>query len=112
MIRLGIGKNVKSIRFWGKILGSKRDYYVAEGVVDGGEEQEVNSSWEARGTGVNKSTYWVCTDLLGVWSELPLISPQHVQIARRIKYIFTGDLEKKVVSNPDFGGSEKHLLKV
>jgi len=32
-------------------------------------------------------------------------------VARRIKYVFTGDLERKVVTNPDFPGQEKHLLK-
>ena len=32
-------------------------------------------------------------------------------LARRIKYIFTGDLEREVITNPNFGGKEKELLK-
>jgi radial spoke head protein 4A len=31
LIKLGIAKAVKSIRFWGKITSSKKDYFVAEG---------------------------------------------------------------------------------
>lgn len=111
LVKLAIAKQAKSIRFWGKISGSHKDYFIAEGQVEGGEEQELPANWEPRGTGVNKNTYWVTTDVLGEWTELPLISPQHLQVARRIKYVFTGDLERKVVTNPDFPGQEKHLLK-
>ena len=71
-------KNVKSMRFWGKIQCSKKDYFIAEGQMDAGEEQEIPPNWEPRGTGVNKNTYWVTTDILGDWTELPLISPQHI----------------------------------
>lgn len=34
--RLSLKKNTKQIRFWGKILGSEKDYYVAEGIAEGG----------------------------------------------------------------------------
>ena len=45
------------MRLWGKIRGTERDYYVAEGKVeaaegDGGEAQLAEDA-EARGTGVN-----------------------------------------------------------
>jgi len=43
--------------------------------------------------------------------ELPAISPDHIKVARKIKYLFSGDLEKKVTTNPNFDGHEKHLLK-
>jgi radial spoke head protein 4A len=42
---------------------------------------------------------------------LPLITPQQMVIARKIKYTFTGDLERDVFSNPFFSGKESHLLK-
>jgi len=38
------------------------------------------------------------------WVELPLISPDHVTVARKIKYIFSGDLEKRVRTYPKFNG--------
>lgn len=57
-------------------------------------------------------TYWVTTDLLSnEWKELPLISPDHLRTSRRIKYLFTGDLERVVCTNPFFNGKEAHLLK-
>ena len=69
------------------------------------------SNWEARGTGINKNTYWVTTDILGDWVELPLIGPDHITVARQIRYVFSGELDRKVVTNPNFNGLEKHLLK-
>lgn len=50
-------------------------------------------------------TYWVTTDLLsGDWKELPLITPDQVNAARNIKYIFSGNLERQIYSNPHFKG--------
>jgi len=62
---------------WGKILGSQKDYYVAEGQADTGvEDGEQPWNVEARGTGVNRLNYWVTNDLLtSEWIELPLILP-------------------------------------
>jgi radial spoke head protein 4A len=45
------------------------------------------------------------------WTELPLVTPQQLRSSRLIKYVFSGDLNKKVVSSPPFDGQEKHLLK-
>lgn len=39
------------------------------------------------------------------------MTPQQLRSARLIKYAFTGDLSKKVVSSPPFQGQERHLLK-
>jgi hypothetical protein len=50
-------------------------------------------------------TYWVTTDLLyGEWKELPIVSPEQLNVSRRIKYIFTGDLDKTICTNPHFKG--------
>jgi radial spoke head protein 4A len=56
-------------------------------------------------------SYFVTHDVLEDWFELPLITPEQVVEARNIKYIFSGDLNKEVVSYPPFPGKEKHLLK-
>jgi hypothetical protein len=29
-------KNAKYLKFWGKIIGTQKDYYIAEGQADGG----------------------------------------------------------------------------
>jgi radial spoke head protein 4A len=50
-------------------------------------------------------TYWVTSDLLyGEWKELPIVSPDQINASRRIKYIFTGDLDKTICTNPHFKG--------
>jgi radial spoke head protein 4A len=42
---------------------------------------------------------------------LPLVTPEQIQISRKIKYLFTGNLSKDILTNPDFPGKEAHLLK-
>lgn len=112
LTRLAIDKQVKKVRLWGKIHGSQRDYFVAEGVAEGAaEDGELPPNVETRGSGVNKLNYWVTNDPLEPWIELPILHPKHIVQSRRIKHIFTGNLEADVISNPAFPGKEKHLLK-
>jgi len=50
------------MRLWGKIRGTEKDYYVAEGKVEAAEgepESQMAEDAEAKGTGVNVYTYWV-----------------------------------------------------
>jgi len=64
----------KPITLFGKILGSKRDYYVATTNVYGGEDEGgegADADMEAKGTGVNKQTFWVANDVFSDWTELP-----------------------------------------
>lgn len=49
---------------------------MAEGIVDGMDDGELHPSVEPRGTGVNKYTYWVSTDLLDEWVDLPIVTPE------------------------------------
>jgi len=49
--------------------------------------------------------------VFGEWVELPVVTPKHLRMSRRIKHIFTGDLESDVHCSPTFFGKEKHLLK-
>lgn len=102
------------------MLGRKADYFIAEGIANSGaEDGELPPEVEPRGSGVNTKSYWATTDILGgEWVELPLVYPQHIAVARQIRYIFTGDLEREVITNPFFFGDakspigrEKHLLK-
>ena len=47
-------------------MGSEKDYYVAEGVAEGGEDPgELSPETEPKGTGVNKNIFWVTNDLTG-----------------------------------------------
>ena len=104
-----------SLRFFGKIWGTKQDYYVVEAQGDsaGGDEEvaeeeqdedAVGADAEARGTGVNKYSYYVCHDSLSKWTRLPDLSPSDIMASRKIKVVFTGDLNRAIYTNPFFFG--------
>lgn len=100
-----VASGASQLRFWGKVYGTRADYYIAEGM--GGTETEAEDlpeEFERKGSGVNTYTYWATSDLMGDWTELPDILPSHLDIARRIRRLFTGNLEEKIYSNPHFVG--------
>jgi hypothetical protein len=67
---------------------------------------------EKRGDdGVNKNVYFVTNDLTGEWTELPDVRPSYLRIARNISYLFTGNLNRKIITNPHFDGLEKDFLR-
>lgn len=103
----------RKLRFWGKMLGTGADYYVAEGQMDAaGEADENDPDFEPAGTGANMFTYWVTTDLTApTWTKLPNIYPKHIIAARNIKKMLTGDLKAKVITHPHFPGDEMVLLR-
>ena len=121
LAKLSQARNAKQVRLWGKIFCSQQDYYIVESVVDGADEGELQPGTEPRGSGVNKFTYFANTDrkppfitnltVLSDWTELPLVTPDQIKAARAVKYLFTGHLEKQVVTNPFFPGKEKNLLR-
>jgi Radial spokehead-like protein len=55
------------LRFWGKIYGIQKDYWVVEGVLENSEEASEDWYIEKRGEGVNKLVYWVNDNLLEDW---------------------------------------------
>jgi hypothetical protein len=99
------------INLCGKIFGTNNDYWVATGVLTKAEETVDDRNFEVRGTGVNKYVFWVTTNLLNDWVQLPDAKPEHLIAARRIKHVFTGDLNATFDSNPSFPGLERHLLR-
>lgn len=101
------------MRLWGKIRGSSADYFIAEGTLDGGgEEGEADPENESRGTGVNKFVYWATNKPLGEWTQLPDLKRQDIINARGIKHIFSGNLDKKIFTNPFYFGTESIYLRV
>ena len=121
--KLAAAKPHKSIRFFGKIYGISKDYYIVECTGDvaeeegeeppageGGEE-EADPKLEPKGTGVNELTYYVTQDSLSDWKRLPDLSYKDLLAAREIKVLFTGDLERPIFTNPFFFGKEKHFLR-
>lgn len=130
-----------SIRFWGKIYGTRNDYLIAEAEVDPDRVQEEEEAAggdaegeegeeapkanilhkgkpppvvppEAKGTGSNKYVYYVATaPELTQWTKLPDLVPGWVVAARVIKTYFTGDLDAPVAAHPPFPGVERHYLR-
>jgi len=105
-------EGIKKLRFWGKILGTNADYYVAEGQLEAaGDPDENDPDFEPSGAGANAFTFWVTTSLTGTWEKLPHIRPAEIKAARNIKKVLTGDLSAKVITHPHFPGTEKELLR-
>lgn len=107
----GAGK----LRFFGKILGTQKDYYIVEATgIEAGEDEDAperEPDFEPNGTGVNEKTYFVTENSLSEWQKLPDVSPQEIEASQRIKILFTGDLERNIYTNPFFFGQEKHYLR-
>ena len=100
---LAIEHQTKNIRFWGKILGYK-DYWVIQGSSSQSYLSDLPDNGEKYGSGVNSYSYWVSTDILGKWIELPLVTPEQVAGSRTFKYVFTGKLEDSVLTGGQFQG--------
>lgn len=104
---MALKQSPRTVRFWGLIYGSKKDYFVAEGEKDGEAPPEA----EPRGSGVNKYVYWVTDSVTGEWTELPDAVPSIINLSRKLKKIFTGNTDAEVVTNPHFAKKEKDLLR-
>lgn len=100
---LAIEHQTKSIRFWGKLLGYK-DYWVVQGSSGKPYLSDLPEGAEKYGVGVNSYSYWVSTDLLGQWTELPLVTPKQVSGSRSFKYVFSGNLENEIRLSNAFEG--------
>jgi radial spoke head protein 4A len=102
------------IRFWGKIQGIEKDYYIAEGTLEAGEggDESLPEGFEERGTGVNKFVYWACNSPLEDWVLLPDLKPTDIIQARGVKVYMSGDLERRIFTNPFFDHPEKVYLRV
>ena len=80
--RLAIMSGADSIRFAGKIFGTRSDYWIAMGQGAPPEEDSKDTSVEPRGKGVNATVFWVTDNLLGDWIQLPDCRPADIKQAR------------------------------
>jgi len=119
--KLAASAAAKNMRFWGKIVGTEGDYYIAEAE---NEEVEIPEGFEGAiedHLGGNKYSYWVCSYPGGPWEKLELLHPAQVVAARKLKKFFTGKLNAEVSGYPPFAmkaangeivtWQEKHLLR-
>jgi hypothetical protein len=59
------------IRFAGKVLGTRKDYWLVSGVLIEPAENNQDVAIEKRGAGVNQLVFWVTDNLLNDWIQLP-----------------------------------------
>ena len=102
-----------NVTFFGKIFGSEKDYYIAEATeIDPPADFNYDADMEKRKEdGINRNVFYVTNNLTEKWVELPDVKPSQIKLSRKIKYIFTGNLNRKIYTNPTFNGEERHLLR-
>uniref|UniRef100_A0A7S3ZE21 Radial spokehead-like protein n=1 Tax=Lotharella globosa TaxID=91324 RepID=A0A7S3ZE21_9EUKA len=134
MRELAVKHRLEQVRFFGKVSGTQKDYYiiecacppefVAEDKKRVGEEikkakaaktpaAELDHS-EQWGTGVNAFAYFVATDpgaTVEGWTMLPRCQPVWIRTARSMRRLFTGYLEGRVGGYPHFPWGEAAYLR-
>lgn len=110
-------QNLANVRLFGKILGTESDYYIvetdnnADEDAAGGEEGAEEVDQEAKGTGANIYAYYVSSNSCSSWTKLPDVTPKDIEASREIKVLLTGDLDRKIITNPFFFGKERNYLR-
>jgi len=99
----------QSVRFFGKILGTKADYYVIEVLpkdpVVSGPTPDMEGS-----EGGNKFVYYVAPSPDAEFVMLPPLKASHVVASLTRKRYLTGNLDAHVPGHPPFKGTEKDFL--
>jgi radial spoke head protein 4A len=114
----------KSVRFWGRIFGVKRDYFIAEGYLAKHPKPKFSKpaapglwQWAAGKRDVEKAVhhnryrYHVCHRVGDAWVLLPDVLHSQIVTAQKIKKLVTGDLAAAVASFPVFEGTEANYLR-
>jgi len=108
-------RQVATVRFFGKFLGTHSDYYVFETTLQEAAAEEAEAVGDVvpaeAGSGTNGYTYFCCNSLGGPLTRLPDVTPQQITCARQIKKFFTGDLSASVSAYPLFPGFEAEFLR-
>ena len=80
--KLAILSGASSVFFFGKIFGTEKDYWIAQGTIKGEEEKIRNPVQEKRGNGANTHVFWVTDNLLQDWIQLPDAVPDQIAQSR------------------------------
>lgn len=105
--------NFESARFFGKIFGTKKDYYIVEAklsvVPKGIVDQETKK--EALGSGANLYVYFASNGADEEWVRLPDVLPEQIVTARLMRRYLTGVLTAPVLGYPRFPWPEASYLR-
>jgi hypothetical protein len=111
MVRtLGQNDGISNVRFFGKVLGTRADYYVLEAQQDDvlNEDEEADGGFEPL---ANKSVFYASNDVGGDFQRLPNVSAAAVAASSRIRTFLSGDASAPVAAHPPFPGTEALLLR-
>merc|ERR1719181_1968775 len=120
LLQLQSAKGLATVRFFGKVLGTEGDYYVAECTgytppepEEGAEPPpEPPADAEAAGEpGCNAFTYFVASDPASEWTVLPNVTPAEIVASKLIRKFLTGKLDAPVRAYPPYPGDEKVYLR-
>lgn len=114
----------KSARFWGRIFGVHKDYYIAEAYLAKHPKPKFSKPaqpglWQyaaakrdvEKVVHHNRYRYHVCHRIGEAWVLLPDVLYSHIVAAQKIKKLVTGDLGAAVTSFPIFPGTEANYLR-
>lgn len=106
-----LGESLVKLKFWGKILGTRYDYLIAEGQLVA-PAVDVYTDIEPRGKGGNLYSYWALSSKSGSeWEMLPNVRPSWITTSRSIRKYMTGDLDAPVLGFVTFEGRERDYLR-
>lgn len=115
MSGLKAANDLKSVRFFGKVLGTGADYYVVEGEYKTPPPpppfEGEGTAPEEPGMGLNACAYFVATGVSEPFVQLPDVTPAQVIASATIKKYMTGSLSAPVRCYPPFPGSEREYLR-
>ena len=119
LLQLQQTKQLATVRFFGKVLGTEADYYVAECTgyqppdpdPDADPEPEPPADAEPAGSGCNAFTYFVTNDPASEWTVLPDVKPKEIVASKLIRKFLTGKLDASVRAYPPYPGDEKVYLR-
>ena len=131
---LAATNGLQQVRFFGKVLGTRGDYYIVECATPAefvaSDKIRVSAELKAAkaaktpvaeldtsepwGEGVNAFAYYVTTDPAtssSGWKLLPRAQPEWIRTARQMRRFFTGDLAAAVNGYPSFPWREAAYLR-
>lgn len=104
---------VQSVRFFGKIYGTEKNYYVCEAKLIESKKEEIDrvTKKEQAGKGANEFVYFVTNTPEDSWTQLPDVVPEQIITARTMRRYFTGNLRANVKGNVKFPWPEASYLR-
>jgi radial spoke head protein 4A len=105
--------NFQSARFFGKIMGTQKDYYVVEASLTSYPKEDVDAQTkkEPAGTGANAYVYFVANSPTDAWVRLPDVLPEQIVTSRSMRRYLTGVLSAPVLGYPRFPWPEQSYLR-